>query len=120
MASDPTAVGLPLRRCSASAVGSILCSVSKWHVPRRRRRSPTPEYLDLEEDDGGLDRVFKFSSGSFMLNFLNPCVIPCIPLGLLVLQHFLIAAFYRVGSPVDRSKKTSARLGIEYSLRSEI
>jgi hypothetical protein len=76
MVSDPMAVGLPLHHCSAPAVGSRLCSVSKWQVPRRHRRSPMSESLDLEEEDIGLDCVCKFLPGSFVL-FLYPYVIPC-------------------------------------------
>jgi hypothetical protein len=68
-ASDPMTVGLSLHRCFAPPVGALLRFVSKWHVPRRRDRSPSSE-LDLEEEeDGGLDRVFKFSLGSSLLIF---------------------------------------------------
>jgi hypothetical protein len=44
----------------ALAVGVLLGFVSKWLVPRRCGRRPSPE-LELEvEDDGGLDRVSSF------------------------------------------------------------
>jgi hypothetical protein len=72
-ASDSMAVGLSLRRCFAPAVGALLGLVSKWLVPRRRGRSPSPEFDLEEEEDEGLDHVFKFSLWSFMLNSWTLC-----------------------------------------------
>jgi hypothetical protein len=55
-----------------STVG-MSSSASKWQVPRRRYRTPAPEYLLLEEEeDGGLDRFFKFSPSSFVLILWTP------------------------------------------------
>jgi hypothetical protein len=51
----------------------LLCFISKWQVPRRRCRSPAPEYLLLEEEeDGGLDCFFKFSLWSSVLILWTP------------------------------------------------
>jgi hypothetical protein len=57
--------------------GSSLWFVSKWQVPRSCHHSLTPELLDLEEEDGGLDCICLFPPGSSVLN-LDPCVIPYI------------------------------------------
>jgi hypothetical protein len=39
------------RDAAPPPVGSLLRSVSEWHVPRRHRRSPTMKLLDLEEEE---------------------------------------------------------------------
>jgi hypothetical protein len=72
-APDHKAVGLPLRRCFDPSFGIVLLCPQVVR-PRRRCRSPTPELFDLEvEEDGGLDRVLKFSPGSSVLNFEPLC-----------------------------------------------